>query len=581
MRNFRVALAQINVTVGDLDANTNKILENIANARDSGSDLVVFPELAVTGYPPEDLILKSHFLHDNLRCVEKIIQESKDIAVVCGFVDYDIDTFNAAIFASNGKLIDTYRKIYLPNYGVFDEERYFRAGQQISIYEINGSKIAINICEDIWQPTGPLITQRQAGAELIVNINGSPFHRNKRSVIDKMLSTRAADNGVFISYVNMVGGQDELVFDGSSAIYNFEGSKINEAKRFEEDLLVTDIDLESVENSRLHDLRTRKRAAVEFPVNSDLDLIQVPKFPKKVVPPNVSMRKSQPYDELSEIYNALKLGTRDYVRKCGFEKALIALSGGIDSSLVAAIAVDALGKDNVMGVAMPSRYSSKGSVDDATKLSKNLQIELLNIPIETMFSEFLKSLSLHFDPSKDVSMAEENLQSRIRGTLMMALSNQFGWIVLTTGNKSEMGTGYATIYGDMAGGFAVIKDVPKLLVYDLCNHINKKAGTELIPSEIIQKPPSAELRPNQRDDDSLPIYSILDPILEAYIEHDQSSNAIEELGFLRSDINKIVSLVDNSEYKRRQSPPGIKITSRSFGRDRRMPIANRYKNIFN
>jgi len=581
MRNFRVALAQINVTVGDLESNTSKIIQNMSSARDSGCDLVVFPELAVTGYPPEDLLLKSHFLQDNLRCAERIIQESANIAVVFGFVDYDVDTFNAAIFASDGKLVDTYRKIYLPNYGVFDEERYFRAGQKISVYEINGSKIAINICEDIWQPTGPLVIQREAGAELIVNINGSPFHRNKRSVTDKMLSTRAADNGVFISYVNMIGGQDELVFDGSSAIYDFNGSKVNEAKKFQEDLLITDIDLEAAQNSRLHDLRTRKRASVEFPYQDDLELIQVPKFSKKVVPPKISIRKTEAYDELDEIYNALKLGTRDYVIKCGFQKALIALSGGIDSSLVAAIAVDALGKDNVLGVAMPSRYSSKGSIDDAKKLSDNLQIKLLNIPIESMFTQFLKSLSEHFDSSKDSSMAEENLQSRIRGTLMMALSNQFGWIVLTTGNKSEMGTGYATIYGDMAGGFAVIKDVPKLMVYDLCDHINTKSGLELIPKEIINKPPSAELRPNQRDDDNLPPYSLLDPILEAYIEQDKSLNSIEELGFSREDISKVVSLVDTSEYKRRQSPPGIKITSRSFGRDRRMPIANRYKNIFN
>ena len=580
MRNFRIALAQINVTVGDLESNTNKILKNISSARDNGCDLVAFPELAVTGYPPEDLILKNHFLQDNLNCVERIIQGSKGISVVCGFVDYDVDTFNAAILASDGDLIDIYRKIYLPNYGVFDEERYFKAGDSCSVYEINGSRIAINICEDIWQPTGPLVLQREAGAELIVNINGSPFHQNKRIVTDKMLVTRASDNGVFISYVNMVGGQDELVFDGSSAIYDSNGLKLNEAKKFEEDLLITDIDLESVRRSRLHDLRTRKRSSVKFPAQDDLKLIQVPKFSKKPNAPKIPTRNSEPYDELNEIYDALRLGTRDYVRKCGFQKALIALSGGIDSSLVAAIAVDALGHENVLGVAMPSRYSSEGSLIDAKQLSENLDIKLLTIPIEDMFTQFLNSLSQHFDPSKDVSTAEENLQARIRGILMMALSNQFGWIVLTTGNKSEMAIGYATIYGDMAGGFAVIKDVPKLMVYDLSNHINSKSESAVIPKTILEKPPSAELRPNQKDDDDLPVYSLLDPILQAYIEIVLCLSEIEESGFSREDISKVVNLVENSEYKRRQSPPGIKITSRSFGRDRRMPIANRYKNVF-
>ena len=596
MRTFRLAMAQMNATVGDLDGNSERIVAAIREARDLGADLVAFPELALPGYPPEDLLLKPQFIRENSDRLFQIAEECQGIAAIVGFIDADADIYNAAAVIYDGKVVGIYRKMYLPNYGVFDEDRYFAAGSECPVYKINGTQVGVNICEDIWYATGPAVVQRAAGAELIVNINGSPFHAGKRAFREKMLATRAADNGLFVAYVNLVGGQDELVFDGASIILGPDGEIVAEAKQFEEQLLIADLEVESVFRSRLRDPRTRKERAADIthigkPVKihiSDYD-----EKPENTPSPSMgegwdggedSTQLVRPelvegryvFSETAEVYAALTLGTRDYVRKCGFSKVLIALSGGIDSTLVAAVAADALGSENVVGVAMPSRYSSEGSVLDAMLLADNLGIEFWTLPIEDAFSAYLDTLAAKFAGTES-GVAEENIQSRIRGNLIMAVSNKFNWLVLTTGNKSEMATGYATIYGDMAGGYAVIKDVPKQLVYELCRYRNTLGDKPVIPQSVIDKPPSAELRPDQKDEDSLPPYSVLDPILKAYVEDDYAFDDIVAMGFDPETVKQIISLVDRNEYKRRQSPPGIKITPRNFGRDRRMPIANRYR----
>ena len=576
MRKFRLALAQIDVAVGDLEGNAKKIIEYIGRAREVGADLVAFPEMAIPGYPPEDLLFKPQFIQENLARLEQITAASKGIAVVTGFIDSDRDVYNAAAFIYDGQLIGKYHKMYLPNYGVFDEDRYFKTGTKCPVYTINGTPVGVNICEDIWYATGPTVVQRAAGAELIVNINGSPFHAGKRSFREKMLATRAADNGLFVAYVNLVGGQDELVFDGDSMIYDPEGEAVAHASQFREELLVADLDVESVFRSRLRDPRPRKERDRMLDEIGTPVLVDVSGYSANGEKPDIPEQDIAAFDEVGEVYEALVLGTRDYVRKCGFSKVLIALSGGIDSTIVAAIAVDALGSENVVVIAMPSRYSSEGSVSDAKTLADNLGIEMWTVPIEEPFTAFLNTLSPHFEGT-EWGVAEENIQSRIRGNLIMAMSNKFGWLVLTTGNKSEMATGYATIYGDMAGGYAVIKDVPKILVYKLCRYRNRVAGKDLIPQTVIDKPPSAELRPDQVDEDSLPPYSVLDPILKAYVEDDLSYDEIIGLGYSEEDVKRAITLVDRNEYKRRQAPPGIKITPRNFGRDRRMPIANRYR----
>ena len=578
MRTLRIALAQINVTVGDLHGNTARILDCIAQARRSQVDLIAFPELAVPGYPPEDLLLKPQFLDENRRCVERVAAASEGIAVVVGFADArDSEVYNAAGLAYDGRLVDVYHKQFLPNYGVFDEDRYFRPGESSQVYVVNGTAVGVNICEDIWYPVGPTVAQRAAGAEVIVNINGSPFHAGKRGFRDKMLATRAADNEVFLAYVNLVGGQDELVFDGASMVFDPLGSSVASASQFEEDLLIVDLDVESVFRSRLREPRPRKEDTSALVGPGRGELIQVSGWPGEARRPlRNSATTGRFYDGPEEVYHALKLGTRDYVRKCGFGKVLIALSGGIDSSLVAAIAVDALGSNNVVGVSMPSRFSSEGSVVDAKLLAQNLGIELWTLPIEASFKAMLDTLAPHFEGT-GWGVAEENIQSRIRGNLIMALSNKLSCLVLTTGNKSEMATGYATIYGDMSGGFAVIKDVPKVMCYNLARFRNSVEQEPLIPLSVIDKPPSAELRPDQLDQDSLPPYEELDPILKAYVEDDLSFDEIIALGNDPDVVKKVVDLVDRSEYKRRQAAPGIKITPRNFGRDRRMPIANRWR----
>ena len=583
---LRVALAQVNVTVGDLQGNQAKILQAMRQAHAAGAHIVCFPELALTGYMPEDLVLKPGFVAANQAALRELIAASRELpglTSIIGFVDREHDIYNAAAIVHEGQLISVYHKHYLPNYGVFDDYRYFQAGHKAPLFLINGVHVGVNICEDIWYTTGPVTMQAHAGAEVIININGSPFHTAKDQFREDMMATRAVDNGVIVAYLNMVGGQDEIVFDGGSMVFDAQGNLLARAKRFEEDLLIVDLDTASVFRTRLHDPRRRQD---RFQVNiEDVPLYVISSQPQ----PTESMRKSEEpiiigapqrveptLGKLEEIYKALVLGTGDYVRKTGFQKALIGLSGGIDSSLVAAIAVDALGSENVLGVSMPSGYSSVGSKSDAQELAENLGIQFLTIPIEETFRTSLNMLTPAIGED-DPGLAGENLQARIRGNILMTISNKLGPIVLTTGNKSEMAVGYCTLYGDMAGGYAVIKDVLKTLVYELCVYRNSLGPKAVIPQNVIDKPPSAELRPDQKDTDSLPPYEVLDPILRAYVEQDRSIDEIIAMGFDAAIVQRIMRLVDLSEYKRRQAPPGVKITTRAFGRDRRLPITNRYR----
>lgn len=570
MYDFRVVLAQINPVVGDLEHNTKKIISAIREAEKIKADLICFPELALTGYPPEDLLLKPQFIEDNLEALQKIIKKTKDITAIVGFVDMDDDIYNAAAIIYNQELKGVYRKIFLPNYGVFDEDRYFQAGKEPSLFVINDAKVGITICEDIWYANGPALLQSLNGAELVVNISASPYHLRKRKLRKRVLSTRASDYRVFIAYVNLVGGQDELVFDGGSMIFNAEGELIAQAKIFEEDLLVADLNLGSVFRKRLHDPRRRKEKLKAKEIEKILVCNN-----KKTNREKIEARLERDLKLEEEIFRALVLGTRDYAKKNGFEKVVIGLSGGIDSSLVAVIAVEALGKDNVVGVIMPSRFTSPSSLEDAKTLAKNLGIKTITLPITGIFDKYLEELEDVFKGKKWDS-TEENIQARIRGNILMALSNKFGWLVLTTGNKSEMSVGYTTLYGDMAGGFAVIKDLFKTMVYRIAKYVNERAEKEIIPKRVFEKSPSAELRANQKDEDDLPPYSILDPILQAYIEEDKSFQEIVAKGFDEELVKKVIKMVDKNEYKRRQAPPGIRITPRAFGKDRRLPITNRY-----
>ena len=576
MRQLRIGLAQLNTTVGDFAGNRQKILKTIDEARSSGVDLLAFPELAICGYPPEDLLFKPRFIEENLESLRKVIDGSSGLTVVVGFVDAKEDIYNAAALIHDGKLVGVYHKIYLPNYGVFDENRYFRAGNECPVYIIAGVGIGINICEDIWYETGPATAQACSGAEVIVNISASPYHFGKGDFRERMLAMRASDNVAIFTLTNLVGGQDELVFDGRSMVVNEKGQLLARGKQFEEDLVIADLDVESVFRTRLHDPRRRKAVPLQQNQGWSETRIAVSEAPLGGPKPSVPLRQEQLRGLPGEVYDALVLGTRDYIRKNGFEKVLIGLSGGVDSSLVAAIAVDALGAPNVVGVAMPSRYSSSGSILDAELLAQNLGIKLMTIPIEKTFGAYLETLGEAFEGT-ELGAAEENIQARIRGNILMALSNKFGWLVLTTGNKSEMATGYTTLYGDMAGGFAVIKDVTKTLVYELASYRNSLAGSELIPPTVIAKAPSAELRPEQKDTDTLPPYELLDPVLTAYVEEDKSVEQIIGIGIDQEVVKRTARLVDGSEYKRRQAPPGIKITPRAFGRDRRLPITNRFK----
>jgi NAD+ synthase (glutamine-hydrolysing) len=577
MRTLRIGLCQINTTVGDIEGNTKKILDYIAKGKKMGAELLAFPEMAVTGYPPEDLLLMPKFIEANLRAIKRIAKATSSISAVVGFVNKDGDIYNSAALLHDGKMVDVYSKIYLPNYGVFDEDRYFHIGKENFIFTLKSTPIGLSICEDLWYPGDPIRTQTlYGGAELIINISSSPYHAGKVTFREKMISTRASDNLAIVAYCNLVGGQDELVFDGGSLMIDQRGELIVRGKQFEEDLVLADLDMEAVFRMRLHDPRIRRERLSQE--EKELRKIDLPKFthPKKKKG-SIPQRDSKPLDRLAEIYSALVLGTGDYIRKNGFQKILIGLSGGIDSALTAAIAVDALGEKAVVGVAMPSQYSSKESLEDAKLLAKNLGIKFLIIPITDIFQAYLNTLSHSFKGLKP-DVAEENIQARIRGNILMALSNKFGWLVLTTGNKSEMSVGYCTLYGDMAGGYAVLKDVPKTLVNELSKFKNRREGKTIIPKDILIKPPSAELRPNQKDEDSLPPYPVLDPILQAYVEEDKGVEDIMKMGFKEGMIKEVIQMVDRNEYKRRQSPPGVKITHRALGKDRRLPVTNKYRN---
>ncbi len=576
MHNIRIGIAQINSTVGDLTGNTKKIVGSIDQAKSLGVDLVTFPELAITGYPPEDLLLKPQFIKQNRESLKKIIDHSSGIVVVVGFVDNDSDIYNAAAILYDKKLVGVYHKFYLPNYGVFDENRYFQAGEECPVFIVYGIGIGVNICEDMWYEAGPALVQTYAGAAVLINISASPYHAGKGLFRERMLATRASDSAAIVVHNNLVGGQDELIFDGNSLIINEKGEIVVRGKQFEEDFLAVDLDMEAVFRSQLRDPRRRKETRWVKEKLERTAKIEISSEYPDVVKPSLPPRKVDKLDELAEIYQALVLGTKDYVHKNGFEKVVIGLSGGVDSSLVAAIAVDALGAENVTGVSMPSRYSSPDSKSDAEALARNLGIEFKVIPIEKAFAAYLETLAESFKDT-DPNVTEENIQARIRGNLLFALSNKFDWLVLACSNKSETATGYTTLYGDMAGGFIPLKDVPKTLVLQLARYKNRQAGNEVIPSSVLNKAPSAELRPNQKDTDTLPPYEILDPILKAYVEDDVTVDQIVAMGFDSDTVTRIVRLVDRNEYKRRQAAPGIKITPRDFGRDRRLPITNQFR----
>jgi len=577
-KSIRIALAQVNVTVGDLDGNTEKIRNYLQQAKELQADLVAFPELCITGYPPEDLLLRRQFVADNETCLQRLVPETVGITGVVGFAHaQDGKIYNAAAIMCDGKLAGIYHKIHLPNYGVFDEERYFEAGNRPLILELNEIKIGINICEDIWVDNSVIETQAlSTGAEIILNISSSPYHSGKLEEREALLKNRALHNRAVVCYVNLIGGQDELVFDGNSLIVNESGHILLRGKQFEENLMVYDIDVSQLLKLRAAD-KAYQQSKRSFDPPYKIELIDFQLDGDRTRQRNPLPQPQQTrLDPVAEVYQALVLGTRDYVRKNGFNKAVLGLSGGIDSALTAAVAVDALGADNVIGVAMPSFFSSSSSLEDAEQLAKNLGITYLVIPIQKTFEAYQKMLRPTFT-DRPFDVTEENIQARIRGNIIMALSNKFGWIPLTTGNKSEISVGYCTLYGDMAGGFAVIKDVPKTLVYQLAKKLNEIKGRDIIPQNTITKPPSAELRPDQKDEDSLPPYDILDPILAEYVEKDASPEQIIALGFDAATVRRVIRLVDLNEYKRRQGPPGVKITPRAFGKDRRMPITNRYR----
>ncbi|THJ25529.1 MAG: NAD+ synthase [Nitrospira sp. CG24E] len=588
MRTFRIAIAQMNPTVGDIDGNVRRIRAWLREARKAKADLVAFPELAITGYPPEDLLLKPRFVADNRRALQEIVRHCRGLAAIVGYVSQSDgvdpkqarssvvsagahELYNAAAVIVDRRLIATYCKWYLPNYGVFDESRYFHPGRRLPLIRLRGTMVGVNICEDIWLPDGPTGFQAAAGAEVIVNISASPFHLGKGLVRERMLATRAREHGVLLAYSNAVGGQDELVFDGNSVILDHQGEVIARGKVFEEDLIVADLNMEAVARARRtgrkKPLPRRIASAVEIYAAS---LPSVKKNPVRAIPDVAAVP-----DQLEEVYLALTLGVRDYVRKNGFTRVVIGLSGGIDSALTVVLAVDALGAGNVSGLFMPSPYTSQESHEDVAELGATLGISVRTIPITTLFDHYRQALAETF-AGRAPDTTEENLQARIRGNFLMAFSNKFGHLVLTTGNKSEMSVGYATLYGDMAGGFAVIKDVPKTMVYDLARLRNLRGTVPVIPKRTLDRPPTAELRPDQKDEDSLPPYEILDPILQAYVEEDRSLEEIVEAGYDRATVARVMRLVDGSEYKRRQAPIGIKITHRALGKDRRMPITNGY-----
>jgi NAD+ synthase (glutamine-hydrolysing) len=562
----RVAACQINTVVGDLDGNLAAILAALDQAEAAGCDIAAFPELAITGYPPEDLVLKPGFIADNLEALDKLAARTGRCAAIVGFVDAGRDLYNAAAVCALGSVQGVYHKCLLPNYAVFDEQRYFAPGiEPRSLFRIAGVRVGVSICEDAWSPDGPVAALAEGGAELVVNINASPYYAGRLEERERMLATRAADASSALIYVNQVGGQDELVFDGASLAFGASGELLARGPQFTESQPVVDLNVKPVFRKRLLDPRGRAAGEPlpEVLISSESQAEGNPR----------PAEMAEPLTPVAEMYEALVLGTRDYVHKNGFTDVVIGLSGGIDSSLVAAIAVDALGAEHVHGVSMPSRYSSEGSKDDARELADALGIDYRTIPIEAAHAAFLEMLKPSFEGRVE-DLTEENIQSRARGVTLMALSNKFGWLVLATGNKSEMATGFSTIYGDMVGGFAVIKDVTKTRVYELCRERNRRSP--VISEAVLTKAPSAELRPGQRDDQSLPPYDALDPILEAYIEDDLTAGELAQVGYDPALVRRVVTLVDRAEYKRRQAPPGVRVTPKAFGKDRRLPITNRY-----
>ncbi len=578
---LRVALAQIDSTVGDLAGNATKIADFTARARDEGAVLAVFPELSLTGYPPEDLLLKNGFLDAAAQTLGELAAQTHGIAALVGFPERSEDVYNAAALLADGEVKGVYRKMYLPNYGVFDEQRYFQAGDQPAIFELNGVPIGISICEDIWEPGPPARSEALAGAQVIVCLSASPYRHGYGHGRERMIAQRAVDNLAAVVFVNAIGGQDELVFDGHSLALDADGRLVARCPQFEEDLRLCTIEPREVAAARLRDTRHRANVqrerhvagtAAAEPTVRWLAGVELDAGPAERIEP----RLAPLLDPAAEIYAALRLGLRDYVDKNGFERVVIALSGGIDSALVALVAVDALGAERVTCVSLPSPYSSEGTRADARTIAENLGVDFLELSIEDAMRAYEALLAGPFD-GREPDVAEENLQARIRGNVVMALSNKFGWLVLTTGNKSELSVGYATLYGDMAGGFAVVKDVFKGWVYRLVRWRNEQAGRELVPASVLERPPSAELRHDQRDEDSLPPYDVLDAILAGYVEEDLDAAELVARGLPAADVERVLKLVDRAEYKRRQAPPGIKISTKAFGRDRRLPITNRYE----
>jgi NAD+ synthase (glutamine-hydrolysing) len=570
---MRLALAQMNTVVGDLDGNRERIVARLEEARDAGADLVLFPELATTGYPPEDLLLRPGFLRAAAKTLDAVAAETKDIAALVGAPHLDRDLFNACAICADGEVKAMYRKQFLPNYGVFDEDRYFQPGRELVLLRCGETLVGPTVCEDIWQPGPPATDLALAGAHIVANISASPFHLGKGAEREEMLATRARDNSCWIAFVNAVGAQDELIFDGHSLVLDEEGRIVARAPSFEEALLIVDVDSTTAVGRRLRDARRRAlaRARREMP---NPPVIDIPdresrsELPKPVVAP--------PLEELEQMRLALELGLRDYVQKNDFREVVLGVSGGIDSALTAALAAEALGPEHVVCVSMPSRYSSEGTQADARRLAETLGARYIEIPIEPIVDAVGAALAEAF-AGTEPGIAEENIQSRVRGLLVMALSNKFGWLPLATGNKSELSVGYATLYGDMAGGFALLKDVYKTDVFRLARYLNERAGRELIPRSVIERAPSAELRADQLDEDSLPPYPELDRVLEAYVELDESREELTTNGFDADVVDRAVGMIDRAEYKRRQAPPGVKLRPKAFGRDRRVPITNRWR----
>ncbi len=585
MRALRLALAQVNSTVGAFEANVARVKSALARAEAAGADIVIFPELALCGDPPEDLLLKSDFLAANRKALEDLAPACRRVTAVVGFADRQDDVYNAAAILHAGRVAGVYHKHHLPNYAVFDEKRYFQSGREPVVVALGETRLGITICEDMWYPDGPHVLQAAAGAEVLLCPSASPYHRGKTRDRERMLATRAADTVSVVAFCNLVGGQDELVFDGGSVVFNERGVLLARARAFEEDVIVCDIDAEAVFRARLHDPRRRDGTALRPELRSAFQPVRhialEPAAAPRRRPPALAQSVEPELELLAEIHRALVLGLRDYVDKNGFETVVLGLSGGIDSALTATLAVDALGSSRVVGVSMPARYTIQQSQDDAAELARRLGVRLLTVPVQPAVDAYAKVLTPYFGDPSGPDVTEENLQARARGNVLMALSNKFGWLVLATGNKSELSVGYCTLYGDMAGGFAVIKDVPKTMVGALAAYRNRQprcvGEPPPIPESTLERAPTAELRPGQLDVDTLPPYPVLDAVLAAYVEEDASAEELVARGFEPALVARIVEMVDRNEYKRRQAPPGIRISPRAFGRDRRLPITDQYR----